>query len=199
MNDSRAVKLLELAAQERQRLRRHLLVAAALREILPSEPIVVGGTAEEFWTADEYHETDLDVCAPLDRKTESLLKQLGFSRLGRHLFHDSSKVAVEFPDTQIDGDPARVHREELEGGQAAIIGVDDLYLDRLRQVTISEAASGIEFHSALAVAGARYEDIDWEYVREQINAIEDEEPHVGQSMRKHNSRIRRRVRAALTE
>lgn len=199
MSVSRAKGLLNSAAKEPQRLRRHLLVAAALREALPREPVVVGGTAEEFWTADEYHETDLDLCVPIDRKSEQLLKTLGFGRTGRHWFHEASKVAVEFPDTTIDGDAQRVHRENIHTAQAAIIGLDDLYLDRLRQATVSEATTGIEFHSALAVAAARYEDIDWDYVHRRIDNIAEEEPSIASLMKAHDSRIRRRVRQALSE
>jgi hypothetical protein len=48
VNASRAETLLARAAGERDRLRRHLLVAAALRDLVEIEPVVVGGTAEEF-------------------------------------------------------------------------------------------------------------------------------------------------------
>jgi hypothetical protein len=50
VNVSKAEELLRLAGAERKRLDRHLLVAAALRELLMDDPIVVGGTAEEYWT-----------------------------------------------------------------------------------------------------------------------------------------------------
>jgi hypothetical protein len=101
---SRAETLLERASRERDRLLRHLLVAAALREVLEVEPVVVGGTAEEFHSGAPYHETDLDVCGELRGDEPALLRSLGFRRRGRHWFHDASKVAVEFPDTRIDGD-----------------------------------------------------------------------------------------------
>ncbi|MDQ4107410.1 MAG: hypothetical protein M3138_01215 [Actinomycetota bacterium] len=68
--------------------------------------------------------------APDERGT---LGGLGFRKRGRHWFHDASKVAVEFPDTRIDGDEGRTERIRVGGGTAAMIGIDDdLYLDRLR-------------------------------------------------------------------
>jgi hypothetical protein len=196
---SRAEALLGKAVRARDRLQRHLLVAAALREILDREPVVVGGTAEEFQSGAPYHETDLDVCGVASDEERALMRRLGFRKRGRHWFHDASRVAVEFPDTRIDGDPDRIERVEIGGGTAAIIGVDDLYVDRLRQATapISNVEGTIEFHSALAVAAGAIERIDRRYVLRRIREIERTERKVGERMRALDSGIRRRVRRAL--
>jgi hypothetical protein len=80
VNGSRAKKLLartEVLQGAPNRLRRHLLVAAALREVL-ARPIIVGGTAEDYWTPDEYGETDLDLCVSLHREDVRTLTDLGF-------------------------------------------------------------------------------------------------------------------------
>jgi hypothetical protein len=197
----RAAELLKLAERESQRLRRHLLVAAAIREAFETEPVVVGGTAEEFWTAAEYHQTDLDLCVPMGRKEHQALKELGFERHrgARHWYHERAKVAVEFPSSFIDGDLDRVHREEIGGGVAVIIGLDDLYIDRLRQATTTGLTTRVEFKSALAVASARFEAIDWKHVSRRISSITKTEPSVGVEMKRLNSLIRRQVRKALTE
>jgi hypothetical protein len=194
---SRADALLGRAARERNRLRRHLLVAAALREVLGAEPIVVGGTAEEYHSRFPYHETDLDVCGWVRDDERVTLRGLGFRKRGRHWFHEPSKVAVEFPDSRIDGDEGRVERFRVGGGTVAVIGVDDLYLDRLRQSTVNPVDSGMEFESALAVAAGAFERIDRRYVLRRIRQIERREPSLGRLMRKLDTRIRRRVRAAL--
>jgi hypothetical protein len=192
-----AERLLAEAARERGRLRRHLLVAAALRAVLEIEPVVVGGTAEEFHTGAPYHETDLDLCGWLRHGEPALLRELGFRRRGRHWFHDSSKVAVEFPDARIDGDEARIERIRIGRGRFAIIGVDDLYLDRLRQATAPMSSESIEFRSALAVAAGAVDRIDRRYVLRRIREIERQDPPLGRRMRELDVRIRRRVRAAL--
>lgn len=200
MSDSKARELLKVAGAESRRLERHLLVAAALRKILTSDPIVVGGTAEEYWTADEYHETDLDICVPLTRGDEAALRRFGFRKRGRHwsLYLASSIVAVEFPDSRIDGDESRTVEPRIGPGRPRIIGLDDLYLDRLRQATMS-THEGVEFHSALAVVAAAYDEIDWRYVRNRLRTIANDDPTVGESMKRVDSRIRRRVRRALSE
>ncbi len=199
MSGSRAEALLRKAAGERDRSRRHLLVAAALRETLRVEPIVVGGTAEEIQSASPYHETDLDLCGVVAPDERAVLRGLGFRKRGRHWFHDASKVAVEFPDTRIDGDEARVERIRVGGGIAAMIGIDDLYLDRLRQATapLANVEGSVEFHSALAVAAGGLDRIDRRYVLARIREIERSEGRIGERMRQLDSRIRRRVRRAL--
>jgi hypothetical protein len=196
---SRAEALLRKAVAERDRSRRHLLVAAALRETLRVEPIVVGGTAEEIQSGSPYHETDLDLCGVVAPDERAVLRGLGFRKRGRHWFHDASKVAVEFPDTRIDGDEARIERIRVGGGIASIIGIDDLYLDRLRQATapLANVEGSIEFHSALAVAAGGLDRIDRRYVLSRIREIERSEGGIGERMRQLDSRIRRRVRRAL--
>ena len=187
MSDSQADRFLQLAADESNRLSRHLLVAAALREVLSEDPVIVGGTAEEYWTADEYHETDLDMCVPLSNDDEAALKRIGFQHRGRHWERKVGEhwVAVEFPASRIDG-------------SERVIGLDDLYLDRLRAATMSRR-EGVEYHSAQAVAAARYDDIDWKYVENRIREIGASVTLVGGEMKKINSRIRRRVRKRIKE
>jgi hypothetical protein len=196
---SNARKLLEFAEAEPERLRRHLLLAAALREVLSHDPIVVGGTAEEFWTEAEYHETDLDLCAPITRQDEATLAQLGFQRTGRHWERPGLAAVVEFPDDRIDGDESRTVEHVVGPGRCRIIGLDDLYLDRLRQATVDEGRQGVEFQSALAVVAARYEDIDWSYVRGRLDEIGRREGTIANMMKRIDSLIRGRVRRALSK
>ena len=54
----------------------------------------------------------------------------------------------------------------------------------------------VHFHSALAVAAARLEDIDWDYVQSRIDAGDR---MVREAMTKMNSRIRARVRRLVTD
>ena len=164
-----------------------------MTEVLEREPVVVGGTAEEFQSGAQYHETDLDVCGIVSVRERESLRSLGFRKRGRHWYHDASHVAVEFPDDRIDGDVDRIVRVEVDGGTAAIIGVDDLYLDRLRQATAPTAnvEGSTEFRSALAVASGAFERIDRRYVLGRIREIEMDEGRVGARMRALDSRIRR--------
>ena len=197
MNVSAAEKLLSQAAREGVRLRRHLLVGAAFREVLTQEPVVVGGTAEEFHSSAPYHETDLDLCGSVSEDERRVLRALGLRKRGRHWFHDASQVAVEFPEVRIDGDETRVEHVRVGSGTIAIIGVDDLYIDRIRQATAQASESSIEFRSALAVGAAAFERIDRRYVLRRIREIAEDDPAIGKRMRRVDSRVRRLVRRSL--
>lgn len=185
--------LLRRAAQAKSRLRRHLLVAAALTEAMPTRPIVVGGTAEDFWTRDDYHVTDLDLCMPLGADARTVFRQLGFVREGRHWYHAEANVAVEVPDSLVDRDPERFAVVRVDGTPVTVIGVADLYLNRVRQATASDVES-VSFFSALAIATDRFEEIDWRYVARRLR---EERGMVGDAMRRIDRKVRRRARAAI--
>jgi len=155
--------------------------------------VVVGGTAEEYQSGTPYHETDLDVCGVVTQAERATLRSLGFRKRGRHWYHDASQVAVEFPDARIDGDEDRIEHVPVGRGEAAVIGVDDLYVDRLRQATasISNVEGSVEFHSALAVATGAFERLDRRYVLRRIREIERREGDLGATMRALDARIRR--------
>lgn len=179
-------------------LRQNLLLAAALGEIIKPPPVVVGGTAEEFWGGHEYHETDLDLVGHLTPEHRANLKALGFEQRGREWVREGTPFVIEFPDTRLDGDDKRIETRRVGGGSVRIIGLDDLYIDRLKQATADQTQEDIHFHSALAVAASRYDDINWRYVTTRIAATLKSEPHVGKAMQRVNSRIRSRARRALS-
>ena len=198
---SRAAELLREAASRDatdpdQRLERGLLVAAALREVLSHEPVVVGGTAEDFWTADEYHQTDLDLVTwPLTRREQVVLRGLGFTREGRHWVHGVTGLPVEFPGSCLAGDEARIHRHPIGHGVASIIGVEDLYLDRVRRSTVDpEDVRLPTYLSALAIAASNHDRMDWRYVDSAIRGETEVDPRL---MRKIHRRVRRTIAERL--
>ena len=166
--------------------------------MLAPPPVVVGGTAEEFWGGHEYHETDLDLVGYLTPAGRAALVALGFQRRGREWTRAGTPFVIEFPDTRIDGDEDRITIARVGGGAVRIIGLDDLYLDRLKQATTNAPEEDLHFQSALAVAASRYDDINWTYVSARIAATLRTEPIVGRAMRRVNSRIRSRARRALS-
>ena len=198
MSVSNARALLAQAAEEPNRVQRHLLVAAAMREVLGHEPIVVGGTAEDLYAGGVYVETDLDLVCPFPSQDEkALLFELGFELEGRHFFHSPSHVAVEFPGETLAGDQARVVRRPIGVGWFAVIGVDDLYLDRIRQATAYPDRRGSrEFGSAFAVSLAAFEDIDWGYVEHKVKERGPDDP--GGMLEIHKA-VRRKTLAALRD
>jgi hypothetical protein len=195
---SKARELLRKAERVKSGLRQNLLLAAALSEVIAPPPVVVGGTAEEFWGGHEYHETDLDLVSRITSDDRATLESLGFERRGREWIRAGTPFVIEFLDTRIEGDDERIHTTRVGGGSVRIIGLDDLYVDRLKQATTNEPREDIHFQSALAVAASRYDDINWTYVSSRIEATQRSEPLNGQAMRRVNSRIRSRARRALS-
>ncbi|HEX9697287.1 MAG TPA: hypothetical protein VGB64_13360 [Actinomycetota bacterium] len=200
MSEPTVASLLHEAADEGKQVRRHLLVAAAIGLLVGGDSIVVGGTAEEYWTRDAYHPTDLDICAPVSRSDERRLRDAGFDREGRHWFHPGvPTVAVEFPDSVIDGDPSKAITEHVGGADVKVIGVDDLYLDRLRQLTANPTGRSREYMSAMAIVSARYEDLDYDYIERRLEEVSRNEPKLVEQMRSLDRRINREARKRITE
>jgi len=168
-----------------EQLDRMLAVAALVRTLVGGTPVVVGGVAEMFWTRLPYHPTDLDICTPLGPVAADRLAAAGFVREGRHWWHEEHGVAVEFSESFADADPARFREER----GALIIGVSDLYLDRLRQSTLNENRNSVEYQSLLAVATSCIEIIDWPYVRRRIAG----EPAFRREPMRRNDRAARRL------
>jgi hypothetical protein len=140
----------------------------------------------------------LDLVSRITSDDRATLESLGFERRGREWIRAGTPFVIAFPDTRIDGDDERIHTTRVGGGSVRIIGLDDLYVDRLKQATTNEPREDIHFQSALAVAASRYDDINWTYVSSRIEATQRSEPLNGQAMRRVNSRIRSRARRALS-
>ncbi len=183
----------------RSGLRQRLLLAAAMTKLLSKEPIVVGGTAEEYWAGGEYHPTDLDLCprpSPSDLKT---LASVGLRRIGRHWTRADLPVAVEFPGS--GDDIERTVVVKVGGVSVRMISCADLYLDRVRQATVSWPREDVSFDAALELVLANYLTMDWDYVRRRLQTAASRERAVGALMvavsRRVRSRARRRLGSAI--
>jgi hypothetical protein len=51
-----------------------------------------------------------------------------------------------------------------------MISCEDLYLDRVRQATVSWPHEDISFDAALEIALTNYATMDWDYVRRRLRA-----------------------------
>jgi len=190
----RAKDLLARIPKARTRLRQRLLLAAAITRVMEGAPIVVGGTAEEYWAGGEYHPTDLDLCPRPSARDLRALQDLGLRRAGRHWLRDDLPVAVEFPGS---GDDIERTVDVLVNGIVVLmIGCEDLYLDRVRQATVSWPREDVSFDAALEVAITNFSRMDWLYVRDRIRKTETTEQKVGQAMAGVHRRVRSRARQA---
>lgn len=189
-----AQDLLRQIPKARSRLRQRLLLAAALTKLLSTAPIVVGGTAEEYWAGGEYHPTDLDLCPRPSPSDLRALESVGMRRSGRHWTRDDLPVAVEFPGSGDDIERTLVVK--VAGVPILMISCEDLYLDRVRQATVTWPHEGISFDSAFEIGLTNYVTMDWDYIRRRLKAAASQEPRVGIHMIGVNRRVRLRARRA---
>ena len=193
-----ARRLLGLSSAAKKPQRQRLLLAAAIGAVFERLPVVVGGAAEEHWLSEESRPTDLDLCPSPSRQDLRELALLGFTREGRHWVHDEVVHGVEFPGSGED-----IHRTidvEVGGGKVRIIGLEDLYLDRLRQSTASETARFSQrLDSLIAISALWGSNLDRGYIDRQVEAITAIEPQVGRSMRMMQRRVNREARHRLAE
>ncbi|TMC79145.1 MAG: hypothetical protein E6J08_12005 [Chloroflexi bacterium] len=75
-----------------------------------------------------------------------------------------------------------------------IIACEDLYLERVRQATVSWPHEDVSFDGAFAIALTNYATMDWEYVRARISEAGKNESAVGATMPLVNRRVRARAR-----
>lgn len=191
-----AEKLLRQVPKTKRPLDQRLLVAAAVTTVMTTPPIVVGGTAEEYWTGDEYHPTDLDLIPGPSRSDQEALRKLGFQKEGRHWVRKDIPIATEFPhDTSLE--VRRTFELRVSDVIVKVIGVDDLYFDRLGQSTSTMNVRDQHFSSLLAVALTNWDKLDWRYIEARIAETTNTKPGLGDSMRTMHRRCRRIARNAL--
>lgn len=190
----RAEALLLRIGTARSGLRQRMLLAAAITKLMSKAPIVVGGTAQEYWAGGEYHPTDLDLCPRPSAGDVKALVAVGLRKQGRHWVRDDLPVAVEFPGS--GDDIERTVVLNVDGVPILMISCEDLYVDRVRQATASWPREDVSFDSAVEIALTNYATMDWDYVRDRMRAAVSTEPRVGALMAGVNRRARSRSRRA---
>lgn len=192
-----AKAILRLIPQEPDQYRQRLLLAAAIHR-LDEKTVVVGGTAEQYWAGGEYRPTDLDMVPYPGPDLLAALGGLGFGREGRHWVHPDLPVAVEFPDSG-DAIQRRVSVEVTEGIAVPLIGVEDLYLDRVKQATAGWPQRTVSFLAAVEVALVNWNQSDWEYVAGALREFERREPAAGRAARAVHNAVQRLTRRMLVD
>ena len=106
-------------------------------------PVLVGGAAVELFTGGAYLPGDLDLVGSVTPTVASAFKQCGFTREGRHWFHEKEHLFLEFPSPTLRKDEEA--RERVFGDcSVRIISSEDLIADRLAAwVLLRSAIDGI--------------------------------------------------------
>lgn len=156
---------LDRAAEIEDLLDRRIWALAIITECLAPtglRPVIVGGTAVEFYTTGGYTTFDVDLVidtAPLDRA----LSDLGFTKSGRHWVRDDISMAIEAPSGSLDGEASRVLEVRIGDMKAYVLGIEDLIIDRLNAFVHWKSAEDGRWAAHL-IAENR-DQIDWDYLR----------------------------------
>lgn len=95
------------------------------------QPIVVGGSAVEFYTEGLYPSYDIDLVGSRKVIGEILEKKFGFRQSGRHWINEEIGFYVEIPSSRLVGDPERITRIKVGSLSVFVLGLEDLILDRI--------------------------------------------------------------------
>lgn len=144
------------------------LLSRACRDAGWREPVVVGGHAVEFYTAGGYTTVDLDLVAATEA-VDDILSAWGFERDGRHWYDEPLGILVEAPGRQLDPEQEeRTLDVEVRGEHVAVLGIEDLVIDRLNACVHWSSEESCEW--ARVLVGAYRDRIDWEYLRARARA-----------------------------
>lgn len=153
------------------RLRRNLLFVALLDQKLgrPSpaqRPIVVGGSAVEFYTTGGYASADMDLVMLHPEDADRILGASGFQRMGRYWSLPDTDLLVEFPGQTLTYAPGAYDRlTEVEVGDglaATVIGIEDILVGRLYAAVSERRANDRRW--ALEMAVLHYDRLEWDVV-----------------------------------
>lgn len=175
------------------RLERHLRAAAAITRLLEARelrPVVVGGSAVEFYTRGAYATADLDLVVPGLEEVARVLEALGFERRGASFVHPDVPIVVDLPPEPLAGDPGRLSVVEVGGWHVYVMGIEDLVADRLRAAAYWNDDGSKEW--AVQLLAVYWDDLDWAYLQ-RLSACEPDARYarVEQEARRLAERLRR--------
>ncbi len=141
-------------------------IITELMEAQGLKPIVVGGLAVEIYTRGQYTTLDIDLVTKGREIAGDILINLGFLREGRHWYQPELGVAIEIPDSKLEGaDEGKIIRLELPSGRYLyVIGIEDIILDRLRACVHWTSSSDCEW--GLRMLKVHLSSSDLNYMKE---------------------------------
>lgn len=151
----------------------------AVEERTGSRPVIVGGSAVEYYTAGTITSGDFDLVAPDAEVVAEALVEVGFRREDRRgtrlggLYHPQLLIAVDFVSGILfEGrtDPARLEVvvvDQEEGGKVVFAPPEDIIADRLGQYASDPKARGDMLEQARLLLSL-VSDLDMDYLKKRV-------------------------------
>ena len=137
--------------------KKYQVFADITKRVKGEKPILVGGSAVEFYTQGAYKSLDLDVIAK-KKYLEPVLKELGFKRSGRHWYTGDVSLEIVGAATK-----ERIKTMKIGGHEFKVIGVEDLIIDRLN--ACKHWNSELDCEQAAYLLAGYMEHVDEKYLR----------------------------------
>ena len=128
-------------------------------------PVIIGGSAVEFYTRDWYATADIDLAINKDKRitVDEVLRGFGFLKTGRMWVREDLNLYIESPGDINDISIERLMKVKTDVGFAYVIGLEDIIFDRLEAA--KHWKSEADKQQALRIATLYFNDIDWEYIK----------------------------------
>lgn len=134
---------------------------------------VVGGLSVEVYSGGGYTTQDIDFVGVNHEKIMEGLVNLGFRRIGKDSVHDKLNIYVEVPSSVLEGSQERVINIETQDHyRLAIIGIDDILIDRLRALVQWDEKMQEEW--IFLLLKNHFDEIDYSYIQDKLTDEENE-------------------------
>ena len=135
-------------------------------------PVIIGGSAVEFYTRDWYATGDIDLAIERTKKGKitNIMEKHQFKRSGRMWIREDLGLYVEFPGDTDDLDLEKVTRVDTDWGHAYVIGLEDIIFDRIEAAEHWKSESDRE--QAIRMSSVFYDDLDWQYLADKCSAAQ---------------------------
>ncbi len=139
-------------------------ILAIISEKLPDnkKPILVGGSAVEFYTRGTCKSIDIDLLGDRDSLIP-VLDEMGFSKSGRHWFY-TKDVGIEIVGNSAEG--RRVNEILHEGKPIRVLSIEDLIVDRLN--ACKHWKSQYDCEQAQILSEVYSNKLDMEYLKKRM-------------------------------
>ena len=94
-------------------------------------PILIGGTALEYYSLGGYATSDVDIALPYDPAVDRVFAELDFKKEGRYWVNDELDLLFEAPAGILKGEDAELTKVSLDDLVCYVLGLEDLIIDRL--------------------------------------------------------------------
>ncbi len=170
------VELGQILSRARNQTERLLWFGALLGAKAQCEVVVVGGSAIQVYTSDEYVSADIDVVG--DRRSLiSALEAWGFVKQGRLWSQKDLALWVDPVGRDYTGDQRKLREFVTPYGPVKVAAIEDLIAKRLIEISVWPDTRLQLFDQALILATEYDKTLDWDYIR-QLARREKAEPLV---------------------